>query len=126
MLVPLPKADPGRGSIISEELRLFTSLFVREARSALIASKVRGAAGAVAVRKLPGLSRGWGGVDPASERVASMEPLEPRGLCLREGDLAIFDRKPTAPPPVPPDAVELIDPSRGERMASVILGDWAT
>ena len=58
-----------------------------------------------------------------------MEPLEPRGLCLREGDLVILERKPDAPvapvvpvvPVVPPELVELIDPSRRLAVGSVML-----
>ena len=46
-----------------------------------------------------------------------MELLDPRGLCLREGDLVILERNPAAPPP--PEVAELIEPSRGE--GSVIL-----
>lgn len=78
--------------------RLLTSLFVRATPSALTLN-VPGAAGAVVVREYPGRGRGRGGVEAAPERVASMEPLEPKGLCLREGDLVILDRKPAVPPP---------------------------
>jgi hypothetical protein len=49
-----------------------------------------------------------------------MELFDPKGLCLREGDLVILERNPAAPPPPPPPEVaELIEPSRGE--GSVIL-----
>lgn len=41
-----------------------------------------------------------------------MEPLDPRGLCLREGDLVILERKALAPPP---ELEELTEPSRWER-----------
>lgn len=47
-----------------------------------------------------------------------MEPLDPRGLCLREGDLVILERKALAPPP---ELEELTEPSRWEREVSVML-----
>ena len=52
-----------------------------------------------------------------------MEPLEPRCLCLREGDLAILEKKPGCPdvPVVPPELVELIEPSRCLAVGSVML-----
>jgi hypothetical protein len=64
-----------------------------------MAFNVTGPAGAVVVREYPGRGRGRGGAGAAPERVASMDPLDPRGLCLREGDLVIFDKKPAVPPP---------------------------
>ena len=85
--------------MLSVSVRLFTSLLAREIKSALMA------AGAVVVRGYPGRGVGRGG-----ERVASMEPLDPSGLCLREGDLVIFERKPVEPPP--PEVVELVETSR--------------
>lgn len=50
-----------------------------------------------------------------------MDPLEPRGLCLREGDLVILERKPLAPPP---ELVELMEPSRwkGSVMLFALVG----
>jgi hypothetical protein len=77
-----------------------------------------GAGGAVAVRVYPGRGRGRGGVTvpaPAEEMAPSIEPFEPNGLCLREGDRVILERNPVAPDGSigpPPELDELTDPSR--------------